>query len=217
MRNLKYIQVNKIIYRRDPINDKPDIVTKDYMYFADGTYECYDLFRSKALITTHKSLVWHLTVLWYLNPELDLDAFKYLANYIAKKENNFITFTISEKALNDIIDLVYAQDLERPPRNKLRKVIFKDTCLLSPSDKLRIVGSLIGKSKKVDESDVYEAMLYIHDRSEKITVSKISKELKVTTRTIYRNMNEHLNKEKTILNNSLNEKVQCKKLRTLQK
>ena len=65
------------------------------MYYNKGTYECYDLFRSKALITTHKSLVWHLTVLWYLNPKLDFDQFKGLAKYIAEKRNNFITFTIN--------------------------------------------------------------------------------------------------------------------------
>ena len=212
MRNFKYLEKHKIIYRRDPIKDIPDLVTKDYMYYNEGTYECYDLFRSKALITTHKSLVWHLTVLWYLNPELDFDQFKGLAKYIAEKRNNFITFTINDKALSDVVNLVYMQDLEKPPRNKLRKVIFKDTCLLSVTDKLKIVGSLIGKSKKADESDIYDAMLLLNHNNEKITISKLSRELNVTTRTIYRNMSDHLKQEKTILNKSLNEKVQCTKL-----
>ena len=182
------------------------------MYYNKGTYECYDLFRSKALITTHKSLVWHLTVLWYLNPKLDFNQFKGLAKYIAEKRNNFITFTINDKALSDVVNLVYMQDLEKPPRNKLRKVIFKDTCLLSVTDKLKIVGSLIGKSKKADESDIYDAMLLLNHNNEKITISKLSRELNVTTRTIYRNMSDHLKQEKTILNKSLNEKIQCTKL-----
>ena len=212
MRNFKYLEKHKIIYRRDPIKDIPDLVTKDYVYYNKGTYECYDLFRSKALITTHKSLVWHLTVLWYLNPKLDFDQFKGLAKYIAEKRNNFITFTINDKALSDVVNLVYMQDLEKPPRNKLRKVIFKDTCLLSVTDKLKIVGSLIGKSKKADESDIYDAMLLLNHNNEKITISKLSRELNVTTRTIYRNMSDHLKQEKTILNKSLNEKVQCTKL-----
>lgn len=212
---MKYIEKNKIIYRRDPVTDVPDVTTEDYMYYVDGTHQCYDLFRSKALITTHKSLVWHLTVLWYLNPELTFDQFKDLAAHIAKKENNFITFTINNKALNDVIDLVYKQDLEKPPRNKLRKIIFKDTSLLSVTDKLKVVGSLIGKSRKVDQYDIYDAMILINDKNEKITITKLSKELGVTTRTIYRNMSEHLKREKTILNNSLNEKIQCTKLHTL--
>lgn len=215
MRNLKYIERNKIIYRRNPITDLPDEVTKDYMYFKNGTHQCYELFRSKALITTHKSLVWHLTVLWYLNPDLDFDRFKDLAINVSNKANNFITFTINQKALNDIIDLVYSQDLDRPPKNKIRKIIFKDNCLLSVTDKLKIVGSIIGKSKKADEHDIYEAMLLINDQNKKITVDKLSKQLKVTTRTIYRNMSKQLKCEKKKMNESLNEKVQHTKLRTL--
>ena len=185
------------------------------MYFKNGTHQCYELFRSKALITTHKSLVWHLTVLWYLNPDLDFDRFKDLAMNVSNKANNFITFTINQKALNDIIDLVYSQDLDRPPKNKIRKIIFKDNCLLSVTDKLKIVGSIIGKSKKADEYDIYEAMLLINDQNEKITVDKLSKQLKVTTRTIYRNMSKQLKYEKRKMNESLNEKVQHTKLRTL--
>ena len=56
-------------------------------------------------------------------------------------------------------------------------------------------------------------MLYIHDTSEKITVSKLAAMLKVSTRTIFRNMNKHLREEKT----QLNEELQRAKLRTLQK
>jgi len=72
-RNLKYLNDKRIIYKRDPINDKPTLDSKQYMYYKDGTYECYTLFASKAKITTYKSLKWHLLVLWYLNPQLDQD------------------------------------------------------------------------------------------------------------------------------------------------
>ena len=46
------------------------------MFYEDGTYECYELFRSKAKINTYKSLKWHLLVLWYLNPDLNRKNFK---------------------------------------------------------------------------------------------------------------------------------------------
>ena len=75
MRKMNYLHNNKVIYRRFPITDKPTEVTDDYMYYEDGTHECYELFRSKAKITTIKSLIWHLTVIWYLNPEVDIDGF----------------------------------------------------------------------------------------------------------------------------------------------
>ena len=59
-RNMRYLHNNKIIYRRYPVNDKP---TQEYSwgkFYEEGTHECYELFRSKAKITTYKSLKWHL-------------------------------------------------------------------------------------------------------------------------------------------------------------
>ena len=81
-RNLTYLNNNRIVYRRNPINDKPDQENECYMFYLNGTYECYHLFSSKAKITTFKSLKWHLLVLWYLNPRLNPDDFNYLAEYI---------------------------------------------------------------------------------------------------------------------------------------
>ena len=49
-------------------------------------------------------------------------------------------------------------------------------------------------------------MLHIHDNGESITISKIAKALKCTTRTIHRNMGEELKKEKDKLNID-NEKI----------
>ena len=63
-RNLTYLNNNRITYRRLPITDKPTIDTKEYMFYENGTHECYELFRSSAKITTYKSLKWHLLVLW---------------------------------------------------------------------------------------------------------------------------------------------------------
>jgi len=74
-RNLKYLNDNRIVYRRYPISDKPTKQNKLYMYYQEGTHECYELFRSKAKITTYKSLKWHLLVIWYLNSQLDQDDF----------------------------------------------------------------------------------------------------------------------------------------------
>ena len=65
-RNLKLLINNRIVYRRDPITDKPDEVYDWGVVYYNGTHECYELFRTRAKITTYKSLKWHLLVLWYL-------------------------------------------------------------------------------------------------------------------------------------------------------
>lgn len=209
-RNLKYLIQNRIVYRSDPKNDQPTEVYPWGYYFEDGTYECYSLFNSKAKITSYKSLKWHLLVLWYLNPQVDYNKFVSISNFIADKSNGFTTFTPSAEVITNIINEINTTDLEKPPKNRRRKVIFKDGTGLTTSEKLKIVGSIIGKNKKATQEDIYDAMICIHELDQKITISKIAKFLNVTTRTIYRSITDELNEIKANLNN---EKIQRSKLR----
>ena len=201
--NMDYLHRKKIIYKRQPVNDKPTAKYNWGWYYENGTHEYYALFHSKSVITSYKSLKWHLYVLRYLNQDLTESQFVELAQFIANKENGFISFSMDHSDLSSIIQKVLTYDLDRAPKNKLRKVIFKDGTGLTVSDKLKITGSLIGRNKNASESDIYEIMLYIHDQGEKITIKKISEALKVTTRTIYRNMSESLKTEKDLLNEEL--------------
>ena len=202
-RNMTYLNNNNIIYRRDPISDKPTEVYGWGYYYEHGTHQCYTLFRSKAKITTYKSLKWHLLVLWYLNPQLSPDKFEELAWIIAEKSNGFATFTMPEQLLKTMIYEISMMDLEQPPKNKLRKVIFKDNTGLSKTEKLSIVGKLIGRGSKASAEDIYETMLLLHDDNKKITVAAIAKVLGVSTRTVYRNMTHELTKEKELLNEEI--------------
>ena len=202
-RNLKYLNDHRIVYIRMPVTDKPTIDNDKYMFYEDGTHECYELFRSKAKITTYKSLKWHLLVLWYLNPQLDQDDFMKVAEVIANKDYGFISFNIHPDLLRKIVYEVSMLDLEEPPKNKLRKVIFKYNSRLSKEEKLRIVGELIGRSKRVHEDDIYQCMLDLHDVGKKIVVTQLALWLECSTRTIHRNMSKELKREKELLNQQL--------------
>jgi len=202
-RNLRYLNINRIVYRRLPTTDKPTEETDIYMYYQDGTYQCYELFRSTAKITTYKSLKWHLLVLWYLNPQLDQDEFLRLAQVIVHKPNGFVTFNVGEKLLEKIVYEVSMLDLDAPPKNKLRKVVFKYGSGLTKEEKLSIVGELIGRSKRIHEDDIYQCMLDLHDVGKKIVVTQLALWLECSTRTIHRNMSEELKREKELLNQQL--------------
>ena len=204
-RNLEYLHRNKIIYRRHPILDKPTQVFDWGEFYQDGTYECYELFRSKAKITTYKSLKWHLLVLWYLN-DFDAEKFAELVLFICEKHNDFITFNIPPDLFDRVINEVIQYDVNVAPRNKIRKVIFKDGCGLDINEKLRIVGSLIGRTK-ISKQLIYDAMLEINHNDEFITISKLAKICGCSTRTIHRNIDKRLKKEKDILNKILHEKI----------
>jgi hypothetical protein len=144
-----------------------------------------------------------LLVLWYLNPQLNPDKFEELAYIIANKSNGFATFDMPEQLLKQMIYEISMMDLEQPPKNKIRKVIFKDFTGLTKSEKLSIVGKLIGRSSKATPEDIYETMLLLHDDDKKITVAAIAKVLGVSTRTVYRNMTHELTKEKELLNEKI--------------
>ena len=47
-RKLEHLNKNRIIYRQNPITDKPTQKFDWGDYYENGTFECYDLFRSKA-------------------------------------------------------------------------------------------------------------------------------------------------------------------------
>ena len=202
-RNTKYLDDRRIVYRRNPITDKPTQENECYLFYEEGTYECYSLFSSKAKITTYRSLKWHLLVMWYFNPQLDQDQFMEIAEVIANKEQGFTTFTIHPELLRKIVYEVSMLDLEKPPNNKLRKVIFKPNNGMCKEEKLRIVGQLIGRSKSVTSSDIYDMMLSINDSDRKITIKRLSIHLNCSTRTIHRNMCEELKREKELLNQQL--------------
>jgi hypothetical protein len=198
-RNNKYLIRHKIIYRRDPITDKPTESFEWGNYYEDGTHECYNLFASRAKITTYRSLKWHLYVLWYLNPQLDTESFTGLTRNICDNMYGFVTFKVSEQLLQSMIYDVSTQDLETPPPNKLRKIIFKDHSGLDMRQKLSIVGQMVGR-KKLSPAEIYDTMLILHDSHEKINISKISIMLGCSTRTVHRNMTNELKREKELLN-----------------
>jgi len=204
-RAMKYLNDNRIVYRKYS-EDQP---TQEYewgWYYADGTHGYYSLFNSDAKINTMRSLTWHLVTLWWLNPNMDLDKFKQLAEVICHKPNGFVTFNVSEKQFDFLVSDVFLTDLDRPPKNKLRKVVFKDGSGLDKSQKLSIVGQLIGRKSMIDEEAIYQCMLDLNDMGKKITIGRIAGLLDCSSRTIHRNMSTELKKEKDILNID-NEKI----------
>ncbi len=200
-RNMKWLNDRKIRYRQDPINDKPTEETALYKYYENGTYECYHLFRSKAKITTYRSLKWHFLVLYYLNQDNGLLP-SHVYEFIADKNNGFVTFFISDKKLQQMIDDVFVIGGE-PPVNKKRKIIFKDYSGLTPSEKMSIVGKLIGRSSRVDEENIYQCMLDLNETGKNITWGRVAGLLNCSTRTVQRNLNNILRNEKQILNEEI--------------
>ena len=185
-RNLEYLNKRRIVYRQTPLTDVPTETFSWGSYYGLGTHQCYELFRSKAKITTYKSLKWHLIVLWYLNPQLDPDDLDDLTKMICDKSHGFITFNVTRQLRKNIVYDVSMYDLEIPPKNRARKIIFDEFCGLNKSAKMTIVGKMVGRSKiiRADDASV----------------------LKCSERTVLRNIDNELKKEKELLNQN-NEEI----------
>ena len=76
-------------------------------------------------------------------------------------------------------------------------------CNLTKSEKLSIVGKLIGRLRGVQKEDIYEAMIQTNYEGSKIIISGLAKMLNVTPRTIHRHMCDELKKEKELLNEEI--------------
>jgi|TARA_R100001443_G_scaffold1306_1_gene4933 hypothetical protein len=199
-RNIKWLNDKQIIYRKDPINDKPSLSTKEYDYYEDGTHEYYRLFYTPSKITTYRSLKWHFLVLYYLNQDMT-ENLEHVFRFIANKENGFVTFFIKSRILDSMIKDVFDQGGD-PPKNKSRKIIFKDYNGLSFEEKMKVVGQLSGR-QKLDKTKIYDTMLYLNDFGKPITNSRLAGLLDCSVRTIQRHMCANLKQEKEILNEEI--------------
>jgi len=197
-RNIQWLNDKQVNYRQDPINDEPTFSNDHYSYYENGTHEYYRLFYTPSKITTYKSLKWHFLVLYYLNQER---AMIHVLRFIARKENGFVTFFISDKVLDSMIQDVLNIGGE-PPINRKRKIIFKDYNGLSFEQKMKIVGQLSGR-QKLDKNSIYETMVDLNHWSKYITNGRIAGLLNCSTRTIQRHMCADLKQEKQRLNEEI--------------
>ena len=200
-RKLEYLNDNRIIYKRSPVNDEPTYSTEHFDYYEDGTHEHYHLFNSKSKITSYRSLTWHSLVLCYLN-RWNMHKHARIIRFICDKRNGFVTFKLAEQSIESVIQQTFWGGVYAP-KNKARKIIFKDYCKLDFKQKMQIVGQLLGKSRAIYTEDVYECMIDLNDTGKKITWSKIAQLLDCSVRTVLRNINEELKQEKKLLNEKI--------------
>ena len=197
-RRIEYLNDNRILYKRNPINDDPSHSTEYYDFYEDGTYEYYHLFNSASKITSFRSLKWHSLVLCYLN-NWNMSRHTKTIRFICDKRNGFVTFKLNEHSIEQIIQQTFWGGVYAP-KNKLRKIIFKDFCMLDFGQKMKIVGELLGRQKLTNKEDIYECMINLNEDNIKITWGKVAKLLKCSERTVIRNLDKQLKKEKELLN-----------------
>lgn len=215
-RRIKWLWDRRISTVQYPVEDTPTMEFPWGYYFKDGTYECYELFRSPHKICSYKGYKWHIAVLKHIN-NLTTDKFKEVCLYIADVKNGFVARELDPIKVWSIVADVLDDDTHDAPPNVRRKVIFKVGCSLEAHEKKLIIGQLTGRIGRLKGKDVSSHMMYIHHMGRKITITELSKLMNCSRVSVYSIMDDDLNSTMKTLNESLsNEKLQRAKLLKVQ-
>ena len=203
IRNHQMLEHLRILYVQYPDVSIPYVEYDWGRHYPEGTTEYYHLFRGRGKINTFKSLSWHVSVLRYLNPEMNQADFNSFIHRLCKLENGFLLLRVKTNAINDLLEYIHNElDAEDKPHNSPRKIVFNWNCGLSPEEKMSIAGSL-SSNISAAPNDIYESMVQIHEDDVKISSERISVMLGCSKKTVDRNMNAELKIEKKFLNQQL--------------
>lgn len=152
-----------------------------YVYFPEGI-PYYSLYRTKRKINSFSELEYVAEKFIHLNPEFNLQKMISLFVELSDRESGHIIRTYSQDRVTDMVYRVY--DAKKQPYvPRLRKIIFNPSKNLSRSQKMEIVGNLIGRKSSISKEDMLLILEDLYMSKERISVSKIA-ELTDTSRYI---------------------------------
>jgi hypothetical protein len=151
---------------------------KKYIYFPDGV-KFYSLYRTKRKINSFSELEYIAEKFNHLNPEFDPDLTKRLFCELADRGSGHIIRTYGEGRVEAMVDRVMAKNKE-PYCPRLRKILFNPNKMLSRTQKMQIVGSLISAKERPPEEDIAAVIEDLWIRLEKITITRVAQELNTT-------------------------------------
>ena len=163
---------NRIIYFREPN------ITDDYEYFENGV-ETYRLFQYDYKITTYAQLLYHISVIRWLNQEIDYDLFLQVCDFITA------TWSIYNEVDYDYVNAIFIECSKPTPI--MKKVIFKTNCKLTKAEKIRISNRLT-KNKGITAEIIEQTKMVLQRNGLKATQKNIASALDVSTKTIQRSL-----------------------------
>ncbi len=151
---------------------------KDYLYFPDGC-KFYSLYRTKRKINSFSELEYIAEKFLYLNPDFDLDIMKRLFVGISDRDSGHIIRTYGQTRVEAMVEKVFEKK-KKPYCARKRKIIFNPSKMIDRKEKFKIVGKLIGSKPKPTIQEIDQVIEELWLGKEKITSSRIAKELNTT-------------------------------------
>lgn len=150
----------------------------DYLHFPEGV-EHYHLYRSTRKINTFAELQYIGEKFVYLNPDFDIELTKRLFVALSDRESGHIIRTYSAERVEGMIEFVHNQQ-KKPFCPRLRKIVFNPSVMISKSEKMQIVGELIGRKERPENEEIEETISELYVNFERITIKRVASELNTT-------------------------------------
>lgn len=176
-----------------------------YLYFPEGV-RFYRLYRTSRKINSFAELEYVAEKFIHLNPDYNIEHMKRLFVQLSDRSSGHTIRTYGKDRVEYMVANVYKKR-KIPYCPKLRKVVFNPSKRMSKSEKMKIVGQLIGTKPRLSEQDLIAVIEDMAENKIKITISKIA-ELTDKTKHI---VNQSLTKKIKYLIKELNEKIKIEK------
>jgi hypothetical protein len=181
---------------------------QDFLYFEDPV-SFYSLKNLDFKITSFEQLHHYCEILFYLNPEIDLERLTGIFTYLGSRDSGKCIRTYGKARIKSMCEDVY-KNKPVPYCRRMRRVIFNPDIVISTRDKMSITASLVSRSSKFTKMDIIKALSNLFYKRQIATKKDIANEIGCAEKTVQRLMedetlkavmkenNDELKKEKQI-------------------
>lgn len=181
-----------------------------YLFFPEGV-PYYRLYRTSRKINSFAELEYVAEKFVYLNPEFDFDLMKRLFLELSDRSSGHVIRTYGSDRVEHMVERVYEKK-KVPYCPKLRKIIFNPTKRLTKSEKMKIVGKLIGGKPRLSEEDLMMIITDMRENKIKITITKIAELTDKTKHIVNQSVTEKIRNTITQYNFEIKEEISEKKI-----
>jgi len=166
----------------------------DFVYY-DTPVDHYNIKTITKKIQSFEELIYYSEVLFYLNPDIDLDLLKGIFRYVGTRDSGKSVRTYGKARIEYAIEKAYSIN-KKPWCRRLRRVVFNPEKIISKEEKLAVVAHITKRSPSFTKQDLERSIENLRTRLQVITISKLSKELVCSQSTVTRILEDY---HKTII------------------
>ena len=165
-----------------------DFQGQDFLYFEDPV-SFYSLKNIDFKVTSFNQLEHYCSVLFFLNPDIQLDRLTGIFQHIGSRDSGKCIRTYGKARIAMMCESVY-RERKVPYCRRMRRVVFNPDCVMSVREKMSLTAELIGRSYKFTSMDVIKATNDLFYRNELSTAKSISQLIGCSEKTVLRIMSD---------------------------